>query len=138
MFYEDDLKAVYIEGKYPSGFTASDFFFEPRYMELFDDNGLFVMGSLNNLKNPIPQIYHLLQEKHCMSLVQLVLPSVSEARYMISFNLLNRVHKWSDSEISNLNLIGSLIFDTLKDKQSHLYKCKCGATFLSYFILCSD
>ena len=28
VFYGDDLKAVYIEGKYPSGFTASDFFSE--------------------------------------------------------------------------------------------------------------
>lgn len=118
VFYGDGLKVVYNEGKYPSGFTSRDFFSEPKYMELFDDNGLFVMGSLNNLKNPIPQIYRLLQEKHCMSMIQLVLPSVSEAKYMISFNLLNRVHKWSDSEISNLNLIGSLIFDTLEAEKS--------------------
>lgn len=114
VFYGEGMEALYTMGKYPTGFTAGDFLSEPKYMELYDETGLYVMGNLNNHKNSLPHMFHLFQEKHCMSLIQLALPNPVSPRYLISFNMLNRIHKWSDSEISNLNLFGSLVYDTLQ------------------------
>lgn len=117
IFYGKNLPALYDCGKYPSGFTSGDFINNSKYMELFDSTGLYVMNNYNNHMKSLPSIYKLLQEKNCMSLIQMALPSANMPEFFISFNMLNRIHKWSEAEISNLSLFGTLIYETIKGRR---------------------
>lgn len=108
IFYGEDMKEHRFAGKYESGLDCHIFFDVKKYMSCFDDNGLYVLNNYNNLMRPIPQIYVYLKEKKCMSVIQLALPSAENPRFFISFNMQNRIHKWSEAEISSLGLLGTL------------------------------
>ena len=117
IFYGKDLMSVYNCGKYSSEMKANDFVSNPRYMEFFDNSGMYVMNNYSNLKKSLPEVYNMLQEKNCMSLIQLALPNPDLPEYFISFNMLNRVHRWSEAEISNLSLFGTLVYETIRGKR---------------------
>jgi len=113
IFYGENLKEKLSVGKYSSEFDFDVFFENKKYMSCFDDNGLYVLNNYSNLKKPIPDIHQYLLDKKCMSMIQLVLPSAEDPKFFISFNMLNRTHKWSDAEISYLGLFGTLAYQLL-------------------------
>ncbi|MBR1862251.1 MAG: GGDEF domain-containing protein [Lachnospiraceae bacterium] len=113
VFYKDLEKPMFTCGKYPSGFKATDFTKNKKLMDLFDSNGVYVLHNVANIKHANDELYDMLLEKNCMSFIQVALPSPDDPKYLFSCNMLNRSHKWSDAEISNLGLYGSLIYDLL-------------------------
>lgn len=117
IFYGKDLVSLFNCGKYPSDLKAADFVNNPRYMELFDNSGMYIMNNYNNLKKPLPEIYNMLQSKNCMSLIQMALPNPDMPEYFISFNMLNRIHRWSEAEISNLSLFGTLVYEAIRGRR---------------------
>jgi len=117
IFFGKDLISLYNCGKYSSDIKAKDFVSNSRYMELFDSSGTYVMNSYSNLKKPLPEIYDMLQEKNCMSLIQMALPNPDIPEFFISFNMLNRIHRWSEAEISNLTLFGTLVYEAIRGRR---------------------
>lgn len=117
IYYGKNLIALYNCGKYSSDINAKEFIENQRYMEMFDSSGLYVLNNISNLKKPVPDIYNMLQQKNCMSMIQLALPNPDMPEYFISFNMLNRVHRWSETEISNLSLFGTIVYETIKSRR---------------------
>ncbi|MBQ3898678.1 MAG: GGDEF domain-containing protein [Lachnospiraceae bacterium] len=115
IFYGDMDSALYTCGKYPSGLKARDFLADSSYMDMFDLNGVYVLNLLHSLRHTHGAIFNMLDEKKCMSMIQIALP-VDDPKYFFSCNMLNRNHKWSDAEVSNLGLFGSLIYEILNKK----------------------
>jgi diguanylate cyclase (GGDEF)-like protein len=114
VFYRDMKKPMFSCGKYPSGLSAETFISDDGYMEKFDSNGLRVLNNHTSLRHSCVKVFDVLQEKKCMSLIQLYLVDPdTDSKYFFSCNMLNRNHKWSDAEISNLGLFGSLIFEVV-------------------------
>jgi len=113
IFYGKDLVSLYNCGKYSSELQGKDFANDARYMMQFDSSGLYVLNNLSNLKKPFPEIYNMLLKKNCMSMIQLALPNPYLPEFFISFNMLNRIHRWSEAEISNLSLFGTIIYETI-------------------------
>lgn len=113
IFYGEDLKRYKEFGKYPSGLDVNVFVGNQKYMDQFDENGVFVLNNYNNYKNAMPQLFDYLSDKKCMSMIQVAMPNPDKPEYFISFNMMNRIHKWSDAEISSLGLYGTLIYESL-------------------------
>ncbi|MCR4616992.1 MAG: GGDEF domain-containing protein [Lachnospiraceae bacterium] len=113
IFYKDMASAAYSCGKYPSGLVAEDFFRDESYGEMFDLNGVHVLNNLPTLRHTHEAIYDMLSEKKCMSAIQIAQPSFENPEYFFTCNMLNRNHKWSDAEVSNLCLFGTLIYEIL-------------------------
>ena len=117
IYYGPDLERIYTEGKYPVDLDARMFTQNQRYMSGFDEGGVLVLHNYNDLKRPLPQIYAELSECSCMTMIQLVRPSTTAPEYLITFRMMNRVHKWSDAEIGSLSLLGTLIYEVLNRKK---------------------
>jgi len=117
IFYGKNLVSLYNCGKYPSELQGRDFVNNSRYMEQFDGSGLYVLNNINNLEKPNPEMYKMLLKKNCMSVIQMALPNPEMPEYFISFNMLNRVHRWSEAEINNLSLFGTLVYDAITSRR---------------------
>ena len=116
VFYKDADKPLFSEGKYPSGMTMRDFVSNQKYMTRFDENGVHVMNNIGSLRHTNEKLFDLMEEKKCMSLLQVAQPNCDDPEYFFSCNMLNRIHKWSDAEVSNLGLLGALIYGVLSKK----------------------
>ncbi len=116
VFYKDADKPLFSEGKYPSGMTMRDFVSNQKYMARFDENGVHVMNNIGSLRHTNEKLFDLMEEKKCMSLLQVAQPNSEDPEYFFSCNMLNRIHKWSDAEVSNLGLLGALIYGVLSKK----------------------
>ena len=110
----DELKKAYSGGKYGSNLEASIFTGNKKHMDEFDKNGLYVLNNYNNIRKSNEEMFEYLSDKRCMSLIQLALPTPEEPKYFASFTMQNRIHKWSEAEISNLTLFGTLVYEILQ------------------------
>ena len=116
IFVGSNMEKRYTYGKYPSNFEAQSFLSCQKYMDRFDRTGFYAVNSHVDLKNLIPEVYETLHKHNCMSIIQLALPNADDPKYFISFNMLNRQHKWSDAEKSNLGLFGTLVYECINKK----------------------
>ncbi|MDO4961534.1 MAG: GGDEF domain-containing protein [Eubacteriales bacterium] len=112
------MKLRYSSGTYAGMLKAETFLSSPKYMELFDDNGLNILGSHLNLKLCAPEVYAALDKVGCMTLIQKVkFGDDSEPEFFISFCKMNRSQKWSNAEINYLTMYSDLIYEVLKKER---------------------
>lgn len=113
VFYGEDLSLAHSFGKYSSNLDPRVFLGNADYLKNFDENGVYRLNNCYDLVKTIPEIYDYLVQKNCIAVIQVALPSVENPKFFISFNMMNRTHKWSDAEISYLGLFATLANELL-------------------------
>lgn len=113
---KDYLKRVFSVGSFKDSPADASFMRDSGYSSLFDAQGMNILNSIDNIEKISEEVYALFSGKNYVSLIQMAIPDAKEPRCIISYDVLNRKHKWNDSEITYLNILGNVLYQVIQDK----------------------
>ena len=94
-------------GVFPEAF----FMREAAYRDSFDENHVLRLNEIDHLKGTCPEILQQLEERQFCSLLQIAYPDSKAPEMLISFENIERKHKWNENDINYMSVLGSVIYE---------------------------
>lgn len=89
---------------------------EKRYVDLFGENGVLVLGKAVKMGTLIPNAYENMKVRDIASSLQCIGRKDGEAYAWICFDILENSKKWSDIDVERLTILGKLCCKLLCEK----------------------
>lgn len=118
---EQGMEALLTEGKY----VLEDF--HPDEMVTFDftgftrmggDDHTYVLNNVETIRDSNPMMYERLKKFEISACVVCVTFSGDTPRAIVSFDVFNRIRKWSQSDIDMMSILGNLAGALLMEKEN--------------------
>ena len=115
------MEALLTEGKY----VLEDF--HPDEMVTFDftgftrmggDDHTYVLNNVETIRDSNPMMYERLKKFEISACVVCVTFSGDTPRAIVSFDVFNRIRKWSQSDIDMMSILGNLAGALLMEKEN--------------------
>lgn len=111
-----DAMAVYIKGgaelfcassRYAKDMPPSiEVLQEERYLDLYDENGVYTENKVSRLAAIIPEAYAQMKSRDIASTIQCMGKKDGVPYAWVSFDVLENAKKWNDNDISQLSVLG--------------------------------
>lgn len=111
-----DAVAIYIKGggelfcassRYAKGMPAQiEVLQEERYLNLYDENGVYIENKVTRLGAIIPEAYAQMKNRDIASTIQCMGKKDGKPYVWISFDILENAKKWNDMDIEHLTVLG--------------------------------
>lgn len=105
----EDLHRVLTAGKYINPIQKLDFIFNESYLELFDEQGVFVERNIKKLSNTRREAYELYEFQENKEFIQFAAYKNEKPAAVVAFDYFNRAPKIGATDLGLMTIVGRLM-----------------------------
>lgn len=96
--------------------ATARFLFENQFLERFNADGVYIIDNANSLEGRADYAYQHFTKEHIMGSVLCLIPGDVGPKGLISFDLVNRFHKWSVMDANYLTILAKILAALLEQE----------------------
>ena len=104
-----DMKRMYSIGKYVGEIAYLECMKQPRYLDMFDSNGVYVESKVKRLEGKIDCAYKLYEKQENGKFIQCACFEEGVPVVVVSFDFFNRSPKYGTEDTAFITIIGKLL-----------------------------